>query len=193
MIKPFQFFMLIALCISAFSANAQKMPQADSVQRSYANKRAQNVFFELLGPGSVYSANYDTRFSKKQNGLGGRAGIAFFADGETSFFTVPIVINYLLGKNGKYFEVGAGITYYTFKSDSYNSFFNNRGSSTYQVDDVTYYQGANRDNGVLGNLNFGYRYQPIDGGFSFRAGVSPVFSSSQFIPYWPYLSFGYAF
>jgi hypothetical protein len=195
MIKLLKSFMLIALCIGSISANAQQASttKTDSIKNNYANKRAQNVFFELLGPGSVYSANYDTRFNKKQDGLGGRIGASFYADGETSFFTTPIVVNYLLGKNGKYFEVGAGITYYTFKSDAYYTFFNNRGSSSYDVDGVSYYKGASRDNGVLGNLNFGYRYQPIDGGFSFRAGVSPVFSTERFIPYWPYVSFGYAF
>jgi hypothetical protein len=57
---------------------------------------------------------------------------------------------------------------------------------------MVYYRRSN-NNGVLGTLNFGYRYQPVDGGFSFRAGVSPIITSDQFLPYWPYLSFGYSF
>ena len=189
MIKTLPLLLLTVLCLSSFTANAQKITPADSIQNSYANKKAKTFFFELLGPGSVYSLNYDTRFQNKQDGLGGRAGISFYADGETSFFTVLVVINYLLGKHGKYFEVGAGITFYTFKSDSYYSFFDNRD----QEGNVTNYQSTKRDNGILGTLNFGYRYQPIDGGFSFRAGVSPVFSTSSIVPYWPYISFGYAF
>ncbi|GGH03270.1 hypothetical protein [Mucilaginibacter phyllosphaerae] len=193
MIKSLQSFLLVALCISCVAVSAQKLPQADSVQNSYLNKRAKTFFFELFGPGSVYSLNYDTRFKNKQDGLGGRAGISFYADSETSFFTVPLVVNYLLGKRGKYFEVGAGVTLYTFKSDSYDGFFDNGGSDSYQLGDVSYYRSAKREYGLLGTFNFGYRYQPIDGGFSFRAGVSPVFSTHKVIPYWPYLSFGYAF
>jgi hypothetical protein len=112
------------------------------------------MYFLNIRPGLCLLCQLRYPFQQKTNGLGGRAGIAFFADGETSFFTVPIVVNYLLGKNGKYFEVGAGITYYTFKSDTYYTFFNNRGSSSYDVGGVSYYQGASRDNGILGKPKF---------------------------------------
>ena len=182
---------LITLC--SFSANAQKLSKTDSLNNVYANKKARSVYFEALGPGAAYSFNYDTRFKNRQDGLGGRAGISYFASSEDKLFTVPIVINYLLGKEGKYFEVGAGATFYNLNSDGYADFFG-RKDYFYLNPDGTYPAAVrSTETGVYGSLNFGYRYQPVNGGFSFRGGFSPIFSSHEFIPYWPYLSFGYSF
>ena len=188
--KPLQLRLMALICLFSFTATAQKISQADSVQNLYATKQAKTFFFELLGPGAVYSLNYDIRFNKKQDGWGGRAGISYFADDSQHIFTIPVVLNYLAGKKGKYFEVGAGITYYN--ANTGDAFFDEQYSVDYSNGGMVYYRRSTR-NGVLGTLNFGYRYQPVEGGFSFRAGVSPVFSSSEFIPYWPYVSFGYAF
>jgi hypothetical protein len=134
--------------------------------------------------------NYDIRLKKQQDGWGGRAGISYYADNNQHVFTIPLVINYLAGKRGKYFEVGAGITYYN--ANTGDVFFDEQYSVDYVNGNMVYYRRSN-NNGVLGTLNFGYRYQPVDGGFSFRAGVSPIITSDQFVPYWPYVSFGYSF
>src|SRR3546814_1152650 len=44
--------------------------------------------------------------------------------------------------------------------------------------------------GSFGHLHFGYRLQPVNGGFTFRAGMTPVFGDGYFIPYYFSLSFG---
>jgi hypothetical protein len=54
---------LTAATFITFKATAQKTSAADSL----LNKRAQNIHFELLGPGGLYSFNYDTRFNKRQD------------------------------------------------------------------------------------------------------------------------------
>jgi hypothetical protein len=189
MIKTLRSGIIVLLCIYAFNTSAQIISKADSLQNVYANRQGKTFFFELLGPGAMYSVNYDVRFKKRQDGWGGRLGISYYADGGDHLFTVPLVVNYLAGKRGKYFEVGAGITYYNVNTN--DVFFNNDFYDAY--DSGGYYTRKRNHNGVLGTLNFGYRYQPVDGGFSFRAGVSPVITSEQFLPYWPYVSFGYAF
>ncbi len=145
-------------------------------QSSDTTKRAQSVYFELLGPGGFYSANYDTRFSKRQDGPGIRVGVSYTSVDQASLFTLPVQVNYLLGKNGKYFEVGLGATYASTRADFFDSTESDEKGST-----------------VFGTMNFGYRRQPIEGGFLFRAGVAPIFHNRDFIPYWPYLSFGYSF
>ncbi|MBB5395572.1 hypothetical protein [Mucilaginibacter sp. AK015] len=190
MFKLFRLSLLALLCAGTFTASAQKIAQADSIQTSYANKQAKTFFFELLGPGAIYSINYDVRFKKQQDGWGGRAGISYYADNGDHLFTLPVAINYLAGKRGKYFEVGAGITYYNVNTN--DVFFSTQYEDVY-FSDGTYYTKSKNHSGIIGTLNFGYRYQPVDGGFSFRAGVSPVITSEQFLPYWPYVSFGYAF
>ncbi|MBK0378260.1 hypothetical protein [Mucilaginibacter segetis] len=184
---------LIFALTTATYVKAQKISpsQSDSIPNPYVNKKAQTVFFELLGPGALYSLNYDTRFNKRQDGLGGRVGISYYADSGDNLFTIPVVLNYLLGKNGKYFEVGIGATYYIENHVS-TPFFGDNYEYTTDTNGNYYYNRSN-NSGVLGTLNFGYRYQPADGGFAFRAGVSPIFNTHGFAPYWPYISFGYAF
>ncbi len=143
--------------------------------------RAQNVFVEFGGPGLYFSANYDTRFSKQQAGLGGRIGIGFIADNGSSFTSIPAQLNYLLGKKSKYFEIGIGATFVYFKDAANVS------------SDIIYFNTTPGGHStVLGTMTFGYRYQPVEGGFSFRASFNPLFNSSNFEPY-AGISFGYSF
>lgn len=141
-------------------------------------KRAQGIFVELLGPGISYSFNYDTRFQDTRNGLGGRVGLSYFSVEGNGMFTLPVMVNYLLGKEGKYFEMGLGGTYVSFNSEE-----------SAESNEILFV----KDSGVIGTTVFGYRRQPEDGGFLFRAGISPVFGRGNFVPYFGYISFGYAF
>jgi hypothetical protein len=156
------------------TANAQNISQTKT--DSALTTRAQNVFVELGGPGLLFSGNYDTRFSQRKDGLGGRIGIGFIATGGISLVSVPVQLNYLLGNNSKYFEIGLGATYASFNSASNFLAFSPSTSDK-----------------ILGTMTFGYRYQPVDGGFSFRANIDPLFDSSNFIPYYFGVSFGYTF
>ncbi|HLG40804.1 MAG TPA: hypothetical protein VI461_14090 [Chitinophagaceae bacterium] len=132
---------------------------------------AQSLYFELGGPG-LASVNFDSRFSNKESGIGGRIGVGGFSVDGTSAFFIPIGINYILGKDDRnYFEFGGGVTPVII-SDSYSD-----GSFT----------------GTFGHLLFGYRMQPINGGFTFRAFICPVFGEGGFIPYYGGVSFGYKF
>lgn len=132
------------------------------------------IYFELLGNGFAYSFNFDIRFTRSDRGVGGRLGIGYtdFPEGD-SLLTVPVMINYLLGKNSKYFEIGGGIVYVNGKH-----FLKKLGST----DDVIY-----------GTFTFAFRYQPINNGFFFKAGLTPVLGREGFIPYWVGISLGYAF
>ena len=137
------------------------------------SQAAKSIYFELGGPG-LASINFDTRFSSKEDGLGGRIGVGGFSIDGTGVVFVPISINYLLGKDGKnYFEIGGGITP-TFVSDN----------TTNDDDNFT---------STFGHLNFGYRLQPANGGFTFRAFITPLFGGWGFFPYWGGVSFGYKF
>ncbi|MFN0275802.1 MAG: hypothetical protein ACKVPJ_08665 [Chitinophagales bacterium] len=153
-----------------------------SVAQTEEKISTQSTYVELGGNGLIVSFNYDTRFSRtKPGGLGAKAGFGGLAIGDFKIFTVPLNLNYLLGKNGKYFEVGLGTVYTT------AGFFQDEDSNVAQF---------------LGTMIFGYRSQPVDGGFTFRAGLTPVFGNLKvegepdtfiFIPYFGGISFGYAF
>lgn len=183
------FAVLIVLACTKANAQVTLSSKADSVNNSLAIKKARNFYFEVLGPGALYSVNYDSRFKNRQDGLGWRAGVSYYAQDGDNLFTVPLMLNYLLGKKGKYFEIGAGLTFY--HTNTSDVFFDQQ--QKYDATYNSYYYEPEKRTGVYGTLNFGYRYQPLDGGFSFRAGVSPVINSDNFIPYWPYVSFGYTF
>lgn len=161
----------IFLLLSVTLVFAQDKSSNDSAD-SQAINRAQSVYFEILGPGVTYSFNYDTRFQNTLDGLGGRIGFGLIVVDGSSLVTVPAMINYLLGDKGKYFELGLGATYINFGDDDF------------LVDE---------ESDVIGTMVFGYRSQPVDRGFMFRAGFAPIISQGSFIPYYPYLSLGYTF
>ena len=151
----------------------------------FAQKAAKTAYVELGGAG-LASLNYDMRLMKKNDGLGFRVGFGGFSISEGSYKTtalfVPLELNYLLGKDDKhFFEIGGGATIVSLKekNTSNDPYFSNNNNSDF--------------NSTFGHLYFGYRIQPKDGGFLFRAGLTPVFGKGFFIPYWAGISFGYAF
>ena len=155
-----------------------------TVPSLFAQKATKAAYVELGGAG-IASINYDMRIMKKNDGLGFRVGIGGFSINDGSYKTtalfVPVGLNYLLGKDNKhFFELGAGATFVSLKE---KNTFND-----------PYYQNTNdKFNSTFGHLYFGYRVQPEDGGFLFRAGLTPIFGKGYFIPYWAGVSFGYAF
>jgi len=121
-----------------------------------------SVFVEFFGNGLGISANFDCRFSKKENGLGFRAGIGympptFFSNG---FATFPIGINHLLGKGPHYLESGIGVTI---------------------IPGVTVF-GDNefRTSGIIYMPSLGYRYARNVKGFQGRIFASPMVAEGEF-------------
>jgi hypothetical protein len=182
---------IFACChgLHAQQASPVKITAQDSLKKDSLNKllnqRAKSIYFEALGPGSLYSVNYDTRFKKRRNGLGARIGLTYvFIDNEKAL-AVPLLLNYLFGKKTNFFEVGIGATYYyDFKTD-YTPLFGDPllpGSTKFKQ----------YGSGVIGSVTFGYRYQPLKGGLNFRVGNS-VIIKNEALPFWPYIGVGYTF
>lgn len=133
--------------------------------------KSQSIFFELGGPG-LASFNFDTRFSDANHGFGGRIGVGGLSIDGAGVVFLPVGVNYLLGKDDRhYFEIGIGATP-VFGGDG---------------------DGDSDFSETFGHLNFGYRLQPVNGGFQFRAFMSPIFGNGFFIPYYGGVSFGYSF
>jgi hypothetical protein len=81
-----------------------------------------------------------------------------YYDGEdVTAITFPVQLNYIFGKEGSAhtFEVGGGITYVSKKMEIMNFY-----------DD--------RETQLFGTFCFMYRRQPINGGFSWRIGFTPL-------------------
>jgi hypothetical protein len=147
--------------------------QAQGVERkSGTSAGASQIYLELGGSGLIYTLNFDKRLSKMENGLGFRLGIGGAGSEGSGYVAIPAQLNYLLGENGKYLELGAGVTFLSAQADF---FFNDETQST-----------------VLGNAVVGFRSQPFGKkGFTWRAAFTP-FISNGFLPYFG-ASIGYRF
>ncbi len=136
------------------------------------------VFAEAVG-NSLVSLNYDMRLKRfKNDGLGIRAGVGLgqlfdsqFAE-FNRYVSIPLTINYILGKQRHGFETGLGIT------------------PQIALVDI----GDSPRIRPLGFLNMGYRYQPLKDGLLFRATWTPYISSLKSHQYvWFGASIGYSF
>lgn len=153
-------------------------PEAAPTERTANNA----LYIELLGPALLYSLNYDHTFGP----VAARVGIEYWSlsassgtgsSSSVTFLSFPVTVSYLgIGSLKHIFEIGAGaeITYF--------------GGSTSVL-------GASSSGSAVtawGTLILGYRYQPPDGGFFLRAGISPLIGSGFFLP-WPYVGLGATF
>ena len=143
---------------------------------------ASQFYFELGGPGVIYSFNYDGRFGGYENGIGFRVGIGGAYWNGSGYVAVPIQLNYLLGTNGKYLELGGGATY----APGLNLFGNDENQN------LPGYQYTN----TYGTFTIGFRKQPLGRkGFTFRAAFSPIISFTNGGSFLPFagVSWGYRF
>jgi hypothetical protein len=152
-------------------------------------------YVEMGGPGLIFSANFDSRFkSGERLGLGYKIGIGFcigdfdeeyVSDGygyggyyesyTHSYYSIPIGLNYVFGKehSSNTFEIGAGAAFLTREAN-------------------IAYDDPERGH-FIGYLSFMYRRVPVDGGFTFRVGFSPIIGTSGDLIPLPAIGIGYAF
>ena len=184
--------LLLMIFISLFWINNQTLSAQEE-------KVANNMFFsEIGGPGLIFSANIDGRFSSKSHlGFGYRVGAGFglkrfeerttthgqsgieyrdYTDVRRTVYSFPVGLNYIFGspKSASSFEVGGGVSILSHKA----AFF---------------YFDDNKSGYVMGYLTFMYRLAPVNGGFSLRVGLSPIIGTGGDLCPMAALSMGYAF
>jgi hypothetical protein len=158
-------------------------------------KVANKVFYaELGGPGLIMSANFDSRFnSDSRLGLGYRLGVGYaygtfegkyvvtqwggYYDHVTrTYYSIPVGLNYVFGKpdSKATFEVGAGLSLLT------------RRVALFCYDEE-------KPGHLIGHFSFMYRLMPVNGGFSFRIGLTPVIGTSGDLFPMGAVGFGYVF
>lgn len=137
------------------------------------------VYIEGLGNGGLYSLNYDHRFA---NDLSVRAGFSAWWLGGTNegfgfgLIALPLTVNYLLGGNGEYLELGWGLVPGIFGASL--TLFGQTSTASQPF--------------IFGTGIIGYRYQPIKSGMIFRIDFTPLFTLKGLLP-WGGISLGYAF
>lgn len=165
----FKLICIIAVLLlsgTAFSSAAQAQ---EALSRHRGGDFARNsIFVEVLGNGLLYSLNYDHKiFNHLSARLGGMyvGGLESEDVGEDiSLLFVPVMANYLVGNGNSRLEIGAGIT------------FGHAGGDWDGLGEVS-------GGGVTAfTSTIGYRLQPVDGGFLFRIGFTPTFTSGGVVP-----------
>jgi len=150
---------------------------------------------EFGGPGLIMSANFDSRFkSNTRLGFGYRLGAGFGVKkfderlndpntGNTYYekiprtvYAIPIGLNYVFGNSNSNsaFEVGGGVSLLSRKVSLFNYEVKKRGH-------------------MIGYVAFMYRIVPANGGFSFRAGFTPIIGTAGDMFPMGAVGFGYAF
>jgi hypothetical protein len=154
---------------------------AQAVQLSARNA----AYFELGGNGILYSFNYDRRFNDTWTG---RAGFMIVsANGidedtgdevDVDIAIIPLMINALVGRGTHRLELGIGPLFAIAGAQVEDA----------EVGDIDEFSAA----GLAGvTSTFGYRRQPTNGGFVFRAALNPFYSGQPQL--WAGLSVGWAF
>jgi hypothetical protein len=170
-------FAVAILAVTAAAATAAAQAPVPSARNG--------MYFELGGNAILYSLNYDHRFT---NTWTGRAGLMFVsAEGtdpdtgdriDVSLGVVPVMVNALLGRGTHRLELGVGPLFAVGGGEIEDA----------EVGDVEEFSGA----GLAGvTSTFGYRRQPLGGGFLFRAGLTPFYSGGLQI--WAGISAGWSF
>jgi hypothetical protein len=168
--------------------------KAEETSAASEGREAKNaIYLDLLGPGLLYSINYDRMIT---DDFSARIGFSYFGVGASatdssgtttasasfSYWAVPITASYLgIGSDTNMLELGAGA-----------SILNFSGSGLIESDDEEVGAGASVTT-LSATAMVGYRRQPADGGFVFRVGLSPVMTFGAGLLPWGYLSLGAAF
>lgn len=165
-------FLFLFLSVAAFSqADTVRLKQISKNQRTVVTDRPpQAVFLNLGGYSPILGAMYDRRLANKVNGLGFSVGLGFWGASGEALFSVPLSLNYLIGKQTHFIELGAGTTYITGTPDMFDT----------------------EDSHFIHHINAGYRHQPTTGGFFFRGGISPLFYAGENATSF-YVGFGHNF
>ncbi len=168
------FLLIVSLFVSASSIAQQKTTNTVPGQTMF--------YAELGGPGILFSANIDRRFTKSVLGFGGRIGLGFITTDvqvgisptdpyiydTRSIVTIPLQLNYVFGKANSVhsMEVGVGVTFTGKKIDIFDDNYrrNSPGASAF------------------GTASFMYRKIPKDGGFTWRIGFTPIIGGGYIQP-----------
>ena len=157
-------FLFLAGIVCCFAVNAQQGGGS-------LGKNAQSFYGEVGGPG-IITVNYDQRL-KGNDGFGFRAGMGGYGVLKKGGFTVPVGVNYITGSNANFAEIGAGLCYVA--ASSGNTYFDNT------------------SNTVVAYFNFGYRFQPVNNGLTYRIFLSPLLTAAGLVPFYGGASVGIKF
>ena len=146
-----------------------------------------NTFhFDLLGPGGIYSVNYERKIMED---VYAKVGASYLKLGDADIWTIPFSISKLLGNEASShkFELGLGGTLVRGSSSSASL---SMAGDNYNIN---LYRKVEGPTDVFAHGIIGYRYMPLeDDGLVFRLSFIPGYVNKVIVP-WVGISLGYAF
>lgn len=180
--------LMAGMILGGTTASAQETSGSETLAQQQSAPRLQSVMLELGGMSNGIGLNYEYRLPKHPE-WGLRAGLSWgysnesvlsFYSGSERSYTVPLGVNYLLGKRRSKLEIGTGVNLGIYNTHA------KLGDQSAKENNFAYYCFAGA----------GYRYQGRNG-FQFRTGLGPVFNlggkHTTETGMYVYLSFGWAF
>lgn len=173
-----------------FSKKLKERIARDQTPKDVTNSYRKSIFIERHGSGVFLSGNYDTRIKKDvNNGFGVKAGIGigdYYLTTVTNnnkptsrrSLTLPLGVNYIIGKKKHGLEAGVGFTPQFALDDIREGFTGVKNKFPYHI---------------------GYRFQPKKEGLVARVAWSPVmdklsgWNNFKYISYNTGISIGYSF
>ena len=146
-----------------------------AISTSLAAQARNTAYLELGGNGIIPTVNYERQFRDTWHW---RVGFSVVSgedsDGDSDVtYVLPVMVGRINNPNGNHhLETAAGLLFVT--GDSQDLFD----------------EEDEEINNVAGTVTIGYRYQKPGRGFVFRAGLTPIFDTSDILP-WAGVSFGY--
>ena len=159
-------------------------------------KIANKLFYsELGGPGVIMSANFDSRIKPNERlGFGFRLGVGFgIGKVKTTWVDEKWNYTYTEKLTRSYYSFPVGLNYVFGNPDSSNSFEVGAGVSFLTQEVTLYCYDVKKAGNMIGYLNLMNRRTPINGGFSFRIGCTPIIGTSGDLCPMAAVAFGYAF
>ena len=151
----------------SFIFHSQEVKEISTIKKN-------TIFLEAGGQSLFYSLNYDRLFrihKKIQNSF--ECGFSILPHYKYLDFdyiiSTPISCNFLIGKSNNKLEIGIGLTamfignYWTSNPDMHDSYSNH---------EINYYEENTRS--IDFSPKLGYRFQKAEGGFFFRATLTPM-------------------
>jgi hypothetical protein len=146
------------------------------------SKKATQFQIETFGPGSLFSVKFDSRFAKREIGLGfnigvGGAPLGMLGENCNSGFqlTLPLGLNYLFGMQSHLLELGTGYVP-TISGGTKKLCLPEPGSKPdFFSDEMSSYW----------YILSGYRHQPVSQkGITYRIFISPLLQKDFPVKFW---------
>jgi hypothetical protein len=142
-------------------------------QTDSTNYPKHTIYAEYLGPGWLYSVNYEYGFSQNYKARIGLSQwkvsdipLILSIENTIKVFTLPVMVNYISGTRYHHLEAGIGMVYVNMDVKGKVLFFDSE------------FKGL--DSFFIGAATLGYRFQPPHTGPVFKIALVPLFDTDDF-------------